>query len=99
MQKPLKIEYNTFDEETYNKATLYVPQGSLEDYRAYRVWEDFLHIEEFMPTAINLSYHKMSPLIKMFYNNEGQKENTLRKGLNIIKYNDGTNKKIIINHN
>ena len=35
-----------FSKDTYAKATLYVPQGSLEAYKAADGWKEFLNIVE-----------------------------------------------------
>lgn len=38
--------YPTFTKNTYNNATLYVPAGTAEKYKATRGWKDFIFIEE-----------------------------------------------------
>ena len=43
---PFAINDNTFDEETYTTATLYVPYGTKATYKATDGWKNFFNIEE-----------------------------------------------------
>lgn len=38
-------EYNKYN-STYNKATLYIPQGCMDSYKSASIWSKFQHIEE-----------------------------------------------------
>lgn len=44
--RPLKISANTFSDETYADATLYVPSGAKKNYSDDAVWGKFAHIKE-----------------------------------------------------
>ena len=51
IENPFKITgktsgYRTFSQNTFNNATLYVPKGTIEKYKATDGWKDFLFIEE-----------------------------------------------------
>ena len=51
IENPFKITgktsyYRTFSKNTFNNATLYVPKGTIEKYKATDGWKDFLFIEE-----------------------------------------------------
>ena len=43
----------TFSPDTFNNATLYVPKGTIEKYKATEGWKDFLHIEEGIPSSVS----------------------------------------------
>ena len=50
-----KTSYNrVFTQNTFNNATLYVPKGTIDKYKATNGWKDFLFIEEGNPTGINV---------------------------------------------
>ena len=51
IENPFKIigktsGYGTFSQNTFNNATLYVPKGTIDKYKATDGWKDFLFIEE-----------------------------------------------------
>ena len=51
IENPFKItgktpDYRTFSQNTFNNATLYVPEGTIDKYKATDGWKDFLFIEE-----------------------------------------------------
>lgn len=97
MEKPCKIQETTFDNETIINATLYVPKGSLLDYWDDNQWKKFMNIEEFDATSIgslNTNAHDVQEVSR--YSDNGQRLNTPAKGLNIVKYNNGTVKKIMV---
>lgn len=97
MEKPCKIQERTFDNETIINATLYVPKGSLLDYWDDNQWKKFMNIEEFDATSIgslNTNAHDVQEVSR--YSDNGQRLNTPAKGLNIVKYNNGTVKKIMV---
>jgi len=46
MENPCEIDYYVFSLNTYNNATLYVPVGTIEKYKAIEGWKKFMFIEE-----------------------------------------------------
>ena len=97
MEKPCKIQETTFDNETIINATLYVPKGALIDYLDDNQWKKFMNIEEFEATSIgslNTNAHDVQEVSR--YSDNGQRLNSPAKGLNIVKYNNGTVKKIMV---
>ena len=52
IKNPLDIKSNTFSNITFSNATLYVPQGSKDDYLSTAVWKNFRFIEEMQETII-----------------------------------------------
>ena len=49
---PAVVTTSTFSSSSYKNTTLYVPQGSLEAYKAADIWKDFENIVEFDATGI-----------------------------------------------
>ena len=54
IEEPFKIsgEYwldRTFDSEIFKSITLYVPQGTMDKYKATEGWKDFALIKELIP--------------------------------------------------
>ena len=97
MKKPCEIQETTFDNETIINATLYVPKGSLLDYWDDNQWKKFMNIEEFDATSIgslNTNANDVQEVSR--YSDNGQRLNSPTKGLNIVKYNNGTVKKIMV---
>ena len=46
IENPNRIDTNTFSDSTYNNATLYVPKGTIDKYKAQEGWEKFVNINE-----------------------------------------------------
>lgn len=95
IENPFDIEANTFSNNTYNNATLYVPAGTIEKYRATEGWKEFVHIEEGEPTVIKGINGDGTKELKR-YTLDGRTVKDLHKGVNIIKMNDGTAKKVVV---
>lgn len=55
MEQPCSLPANAFSEESYFKATLYVPEGKKQLYNEINYWKRFSKIEEFVVNDITLS--------------------------------------------
>ena len=97
MKIPAKISYDTFDTETVQHATLYVPQGCFEKYEAADYWSEFYDIIE-MDTQTGIDSVTASDAAKEVsrYGINGQLLNGPTKGVNIVKYSDGTTKRVMV---
>lgn len=88
IDNPFEIEGNTsslrtFTQNTFYYATLYVPVGTIEKYKATDGWKDFKHIEEGNPTGIN-AVENTKKEDTNFYNLNGVRQSEPKKGINII---------------
>ncbi len=72
-----------FSLNTFDNATLYVPQGTIEKYKATDGWKDFANIEEGEPVGINVvenAYNNNTTI----YNLNGVRQSDTKKGINIV---------------
>ena len=79
-----------------NKCTLYVPQGTKQDYWLADVWGDFGKIVEYNPTGIDKVTTSNNAKELSRYSVNGQRLSAPAKGLNIVKYSDGSVKKVVV---
>ena len=76
-------ETRTFSLNTFNNATLYVPTGTIDKYKAMSGWRDFWFIEEGIPSGIKcilLDNDKDYPV----YDINGRRLEAPQRGINII---------------
>ena len=85
-----------FNKADVSKCTLYVPQGTEQDYFLADVWGDFGNIVEYDPTGIDKVTTSTDAKELSRYSVNGQRLATPTKGLNIVKYSDGSVKKVIV---
>ena len=86
----------TFYAVDKSKCTLYVPQGTKHDYLLADVWGDFWNIIEYNPTGIDKVTTSTDAKELSRYSVNGQRLSAPAKGLNIVKYSDGSVKKIVV---
>ena len=79
-----------------SKCTLYVPQGTEQDYWLAPVWGDFGKIVEFDATGIDKVTTSNDAKELSRYSVNGQRLSAPAKGLNIVKYSDGSVKKVVV---
>ena len=87
---------NPFNDALYHKATLYVPQESLGVYRTARCWNGFLNIQGVDAAGINDINANESDGQNMYYDINGRRSATPHLGVNIVRYSDGSARKVFI---
>ncbi len=92
------IYYNGVVFYNVNKSTctLYVPEGSLEAYSTADQWQDFLNIVEFDVTPVSSITADGNAEAVGFYTLDGKQVSTPQRGINIIRYSDGTVRKVLV---
>ena len=88
--------YDTFSEANLGNCTLYVPQGTEQDYFLADGWGDFGNIVEYDPTGIDMVTTSTDAKELSRYSVNGQRLSAPAKGLNIVKYSDGSVKKVVV---
>ena len=88
--------YDTFSEADLGNCTLYVPQGTEQDYFLADGWGDFGNIVEYDPTGIDMVTTSTDAKELSRYSVNGQRLSAPAKGLNIVKYSDGSVKKVAV---
>ena len=76
-------------------ATLYVPEASLDSYKATSPCCYFGTILPIAATGIEKNTFSKSNAIDAIYSLEGKRTNGARRGMNIIRKNDGTTRKVM----
>ncbi len=93
---PPDIESNTFNNVNKETCVLNIPTGSLNDYWLDRYWGEFLNINDNLPNGIRDIVTNGNAEAVSYYTLDGKQVPTLQKGVNIIRYSDGTAKKVLV---
>ena len=94
-EKMPKLGTNMFDGCDAKKCTVYVPKGTYDDYWLSE-FGYFENIVEFDPTGINNVITSNDAKELSRYSLNGQRLSAPTKGLNIVKYSDGSVKKVVV---
>lgn len=95
-EKVPKIDSNAFKGVDAKKCTLYVPMGTRYDYRLSGFGDYFENIVEFDVTGIDKTTTSTDVEEVARYSVNGQRLSAPTKGLNIVKYSDGSVKKVAV---
>ena len=95
MQVPLPLSQYNFDMGDRSQCKLYVPKGTAQKYRNAEVWKEF-DIEEMDPSGIDTVTDGNAVKEVARYDAEGHLLTAPTKGLNIVRYSDGTIKKVVV---
>ena len=63
IENPCNIAKDIFSNNTFNNATLYVPEGTKNKYKIQDGWKEFVHIEEGVPSGIEQPLSKTRQII------------------------------------
>jgi len=93
---PLKIDESVFRQLDKQKCTLYVPKGTFQDYWLADEWGDFGNIVEYDVTGVDKVTISTDAMEVSRYSINGQRLSAPTKGLNVVKYSDGSVKKVAV---
>ena len=94
-EKVPKIGSDVFYYVDKKKCTIYVPKGTYADYRSSN-FGYFENIVEFDPTGIDKTTTSTDVEEVSRYSADGQRLAVPVKGLNIVKYSDGSARKVVV---
>ena len=95
-ESPLSISTSVFGSSNTKSCILYVPKGTYDDYWLSNWGECFDNIEEYDVTGINKVTTSSDVKELSRYSLNGQRLSAPTKGLNIVKYSDGSVKKVAV---
>lgn len=80
-----------------SKCTLYVPLGTKQAYAETEVWRDYGEIKEYDVSGVDKVDNHSEAKEASRYSLDGQRLSVPVKGLNIVRYSDGSIKKVVVN--
>lgn len=94
-EKVPSTQSDAFENSYIECATLHVPDASLEDYKNTAPWSGFGKIEPLESSGVE-AIDANGATISNYFTLDGQRIEQPRKGVNIVRLNDGTVKKVVI---
>lgn len=82
--------------EEYKSCILYVPQGTSQDYKSTVPWRNFENIVEYEVSGIDRISQTSNVEEIARYGSDGRLLPMPAKGLNIVKFSDGSIRKVIV---
>lgn len=95
MTEPFALDDIDFDGLPRSECKLYVPKGCAKKYRQAEIWKEF-DIEEMDGTGIEGVTNDSTVTEVSRYDANGNRLAAPAKGLNIVRYSDGTVKKVMV---
>ena len=86
---------NVFNKNTFYNAILYVPEGSIDNYKRTEGWKDFVNIVEGIPMGIENIKAKKQEAIS-FYRLDGKHVDLPKPGMIVIKRSGQKNVKVVM---
>lgn len=94
---PPSADYTTFDYRIYNTATLHVIAEAVDAYSNDEVFKNFINIDSSLTPAAVMSINtNVNNKPVDFYNIGGSRYSKALKGINIIRMQDGSTKKVFL---
>ncbi|MCD8302809.1 MAG: leucine-rich repeat domain-containing protein [Prevotellaceae bacterium] len=87
---------NAFSEVDKETCTLYVPVGCVDAYSQAEYWSAFLNILEYDVTGVQGISNSEKTEVTSVYTLDGKQVSSPQKGINVIRYSDGTVKKVLV---
>ena len=88
-------DYYIFSDTPIYKATLYVPEASLNSYKTTSPWSGFGTILAIKSSGIETNTVGTSATVDAIYNLEGKRNGGIKSGMNILRMSNGTTRKIM----
>lgn len=95
MSEPFPLKDADFYSRPRSECKLYVPKGCAKKYRQAEIWKEF-DIEEMDGTGIEGVTNDSTVTEEARYDANGNRLAAPTKGLNIVRYSDGTVKKVMV---
>ncbi len=93
---PKMADSYVFSNATYSSATLYVPKGCVDVYKAAAVWSKFNKIADSGYSGVdNVIATETASEIAGYYNLQGARSDEPWDGMNIVVYSDGSHRKVM----